>query len=200
MKPVVVVYTTGTVHGRREVPTPLSIWAPLAALFTPLAHYRGGGRRNCLWKTDSFLVTPLLMNPRYLRPWHIIRDEEGGIYLLAPLLWSLPRCLRRVGNGISFRKIPQNLLGTVSDILREKVLIPMYSEVHRRVDSEARNETELRKKLVLQDSQNNDLFVPQKSSFLILFLKFSDAAFWKNYFKRKFPVSANRIESVFSSA
>jgi hypothetical protein len=48
----------------------------------------------------------------------------------------------RVGNGISFRKIPRNRLGTISVIPRKKVLIPRHSEFRGRANSEARNGTE----------------------------------------------------------
>ncbi len=42
--------------------------------------------------------------------------------------------------------------------------------------------------------------VPQKSSFLRLFLKFSVGSLWKSDSKQKFPILANRLESMFSSA
>jgi hypothetical protein len=63
-----------------------------------------------------------------------------------------------------------NRLRTVSIIPRKKVLILRHSEVHRRVNSEARNETELREKKQFTKHR-------QKSSFLTLFVKFSAAAF-----------------------
>jgi hypothetical protein len=63
-----------------------------------------------------------------------------------------------------------NGLRTVSIIPRKKALILRHSEVHRRVNSEARNGTKVREK-------NNFTKQRQKSSFLILVLKFSAAAF-----------------------
>ncbi len=63
----------------------------------------------------------------------------------------------RVENGISFRKIPRNRLGTVFVIPRKKVLIPRHSKVHGRVNSEARNETERKyaEKNSFRNGQNN---------------------------------------------
>jgi hypothetical protein len=48
---------------------------------------------------------------------------------------------------ISFRKNPWNRLGTVFIIPRKKVLISRHSEVYRRVNFEARNETELQEQI-----------------------------------------------------
>jgi hypothetical protein len=54
------------------------------------------------------------------------------------------------------KKIPRNRLETVSVIPRKKVLIPRHSEVRGRVDSEARNGMEIRRKnSFLRYSQNN---------------------------------------------
>ena len=47
----------------------------------------------------------------------------------------------RIGNGISFLKVPRNRLGTVSVIPRKKVPIPRHSEFRGRANSEARNGT-----------------------------------------------------------
>ncbi len=65
-----------------------------------------------------------------------------------PTTW-ISGSVGKVGNGISFRKIPRNRVGTVSVIPRKKVLIPRHSEFRRRANSEARNEwnrTEFREK------------------------------------------------------
>jgi hypothetical protein len=65
-----------------------------------------------------------------------------------------------LGLGTEFRseKIPRNRLGTVSVILRKKVLIPRYSEFRGRANSEARNGTERsgipRKNKVLRNRLN----------------------------------------------
>jgi hypothetical protein len=48
----------------------------------------------------------------------------------------------RVGNGISIRKMARNRLETVPIILQKKVPILRHSEIHRRVNSKARNGTE----------------------------------------------------------
>ena len=64
----------------------------------------------------------------------------------------------RVGDGISFRKIPRNRLGTVSVIPRKKALIPRHSEFRGRANSEARNGTErntAEKNSFTKQQQNN---------------------------------------------
>ncbi len=76
-------------------------------------------------------------------------------------------------------KILRNRLGTDSVIPRKKVLIPRVFRVPRKTKfrSSERNYSE---KLVFRNRQNNltnYLSVPQKLSFLALFLKFADAAF-----------------------
>jgi hypothetical protein len=45
-------------------------------------------------------------------------------------------------------KIPRNRLGMVLVIPRKKVVIPRHSEIYGRVNSEARNGTELHEKMV----------------------------------------------------
>ncbi len=53
--------------------------------------------------------------------------------------------VRGLGSSeVCSEKILQNRLGKAFFIPRKKVLIPMHSEVHGRVNSEARNGTELR--------------------------------------------------------
>jgi hypothetical protein len=42
-----------------------------------------------------------------------------------------------------FEKIPRNRFGTVSVIMRKKVLIPRHSKVRGKIITEARNGTEL---------------------------------------------------------
>ncbi len=115
----------------------------------------------------------------------------------------------RVGNGISFWRNSAGYcrLGTFSFISQKKVLIPEVFRGPRksRYRSLEQNGAERKyvKKSVLQTAnrtKQNFLSVPQKSSFLTLFLKFYAAAFWENDSKQKFPVPANRFESVFSSA
>jgi hypothetical protein len=49
----------------------------------------------------------------------------------------------RVRNGFRSEKIPWNRLGTVFVIPWKKVLIPKHSEAYGRVNSDARNGTEL---------------------------------------------------------
>jgi hypothetical protein len=67
--------------------------------------------------------------------------------------------LHRVGNGISFEKIPRNSLGMVSVIPRKKALIPRHSEFRGRANSEARNGTEWysAEKMSFTKQQQNNL-------------------------------------------
>jgi hypothetical protein len=86
-----------------------------------------------------------------------------------------------VGLATEFRseKIPRNSLGTDSVIPRKKVLIPTEFRIPRKspFQSSKWNGTEFREKIAFRNSQKNDLFVAQKSSFLAIFLKFVAAAF-----------------------
>ncbi len=79
----------------------------------------------------------------------------------------------RAGNEILFRKISAELAW---NSFRYSVEESAHSEVHGRVISKARNIMELREKSKFYKTSKiiyqNDLCVPQKSSFLTLFLKF----------------------------
>ncbi len=81
--------------------------------------------------------------------------------LLFPQLRRSRLHSNRVGNGISFRKIPRNRLGTISVIPRKKVLIPKHSEFRGRANSEARNGTEFREKMKF----NRTVYILKKISF-----------------------------------
>ncbi len=76
----------------------------------------------------------------------------------------------RVGNGIFVRseKIPRKRLAMVSVIPRKKVLIPRHSEIYGRVNIEARNVTEWKKKcftrILLQQTELRACFRPRNAS------------------------------------
>jgi hypothetical protein len=65
-------------------------------------------------------------------------------YQVRNILHSREIGIPEIGLATDFRseKIPRNILGIVSVIPWNKVVIPRHSEVYRRVNSEARNGTE----------------------------------------------------------
>jgi len=119
----------------------------------------------CIWQQEKAIQTRLsICFARYHLGGnlvHLLDNRYQPVVLFPePLLPALVICdiEARVGNGISFRKIPRNRLGTESVIPRKKVLIPTEFQVPRKSLFRARKGAEQngipRKKRVFRNSQN----------------------------------------------